>query len=480
MLKKIGILFLVILLCICSMTSCVIEIDDRKEGGETSPETSLETDRVIVQIPAMPDVLEQSKTDAQKALDEVFTDKNLEGVGLNIVIVEDTKLDFSLNSDSTYSRALKQQSMLISSKLGCNLTVTTTPYDTFLSDAQSSLDAGLFYADLVCVPQKAVGYLKNRNMIADLNALYGDVFSADCYNALATSQASGNNKIYGVVGDAAVSPGAYTCVYLNKTVSDAYGFTQEIYDAVNNGSWTLDFMLSYKAKCIENHPDIISVGAVSNDEFIETVFGASGMNYMTASVGALPAVANNGARLDSLVAKLKEITGDASSFVGSENAYELFEQEKVLFYVDTLEVASTLKGNYTVLPMPKADAEQDKYYTPANENAYVFCVLTSNNRTEYAVDLLRAFNETGAMLSDACARDFLDFALRNEQSYNYVKEIFKNPVYDFAYMYGEYYPSVAASSYGALQQAVTTRTPFTYYTGRQAYALRNDLNKIFS
>lgn len=480
MLKKFGIFFLVILLCLCSATSCVIEIDDRTEGGETSPETVPETDRPYEYYPPMADALESSKSKALTAFEQIFAGKNFEGLELSVVIVEDADHKFSVNGDGTYSRAIEELSGLISERLGCNLTVLSTPYDTFLGDAKSSLDSGLFYADVVCVPQKAIGYLRNRNMIADLNSLYGDVFSAECYNTTATSQASGNNKLYGVVGNGAVSPNAYTCVYLNKSVSDAYGFTSEIYEAVNNGTWTLDLMLSYRGKCAENHSDIVSVGADSMDSFIESVFSASGMNYMTTALGALPTVANNGARLDNLVARLKAVTADPLSFMGTENADELFAQEKVLFYVDTLGVAPELNGNFTVLPMPKADAEQEKYFTPTDENAYVFCVLTSNNRTQYAVDLIRAFNEAGDMLHDGLARDYLDHVLRNEESYKYLKDILKAPNYDFAYMYGDSYAGVASSSYGALKQAVTTKNSFTYYTGRQTYNLKKELNNIFS
>ena len=480
MLKKFAIFFLVILLCLCSATSCVIEIDDRTEVGETSPETVPETDKINEYIPPMADVLEESRLNAEKALNEVFADKNLEGLEFKIVIVEDVEQEFSVNGETTYARAVREMGWLISAKLNCKITVFAVPYDSFLSDAQRSLDAGLFYADLVCVPQKAIGYLKNRNMIANLNVLYGDVFDAECYNSSATAQTAGNNKLYGVVGNGAVSPNAYTCVYLNKKVSDAYGFTSEIYDAVNNGAWTLDLMLSYRSRCAENNSDIVSVGTNSMDSFIESVFSASGMNYMSTSLGSLPTLANNGARLDNLVAKLKNVTSDAASFMAAENANELFAQDKLLFYVDTLGNASELNGNFTVLPMPKIDAEQDRYYTPTDENAPVFCVLTSNNRTEYAVDLLRAFNEAGDMLHDGLARDYLDHVLRNEESYKYIKDIFKASVYDFAYMYGDYYASVASSSYDALKQAVTTKSSFNYYTGRQAYAFRNDLNKIFS
>ena len=480
MLKKIGIFFLVIMLCLCSATSCVIEIDDRTEGGKPSTQKTPETEKPFEFIPPMEDVLGTSKSNADKVLSEIFADKDFEGIELNVVIIEEADKEMSINGEKTYARAVKEMSSLISKKLGCNLNILAIPYDTFIKDAQSALESGAFYADLVCVPQKAIGYLKNNNMIADLNALYGDVFGYECYNTSAIAQFSGNNKVYGVVGNGTVSPEAYSCVYLNKAVSDAYGFTSEIYEAVNNGTWTLDLMLSYRERCVEGHSDIVSIGTNDADSFIESTFGASGMNYMTTSLGALPTVANNGARLDNLVAKLKNITADAASFVGAENAHELFAQDKVLFYVDTLGGSSTLGGNFTILPMPKVDAEQDKYYTPANENAYAFCVLTSNNRPQYAVDLMRAFNEAAGMIHDGLARDYLDHVLRNEESYNYIKEIFKSPVYDFAYVYGDSYASVASSTYDALKQAVTTKNKFTYYTGRQAYTLKKDLNKIFS
>ena len=61
-----------------------------------------------------------------------------------------------------------------------------------------------------------------------------------------------------------------------------------------------------------------------------------------------------------------------------------------------------------------------------------------------------------------------------------MKGIFEAAVYDFAYVYGDSYASVASSTYDALKQAVTTKNTFSYYTGKQAYNLKKDLTKIFS
>lgn len=478
--KKIGIFFLAAVLCLSVMTSCVIEIDDRTEGGETDVETTPETEYRAEVITPMKDPLSDGKRAAESALLAIFPDTDLEGRDLTLVIVEESDLTFGASEDASHGKALTEAAELISKRLKCNLTVKTVPYDTFLIDSKVMADAGQVYADLVCIPQKAVGYMRNQNMLADLTALYGDVFGEDCYDLDSTLQLGGNGKLYGVVGDGAVCPGAYTCIYMNKTLTDQYGITEEIYQTVRDGGWTVDAMLGFKAKCAELPADVITVGAPDRDAFVKALFGASGMNYFAATKEALPALAPNGARLDGLVAKLKAVFADPLAFVAGDDVYRSFEQGKVMFYVDTLEAAEGLKGSYTLLPMPKADGEQAEYFTPANENAFVFGVLTSNPQPQHALLLLRAFNECGQLIADGWARDFLDIALRNGESYTFLKDMMQNPVYDLAYMYGESYASVAESTYKALLQAVDTNSPYSYYTGRQTWALKNDLTKMYS
>lgn len=483
MFKRIGILFLVILLCMGSLTSCLIVINDKSEGGETTaptPETSAETKAPIEKVPPMTDVMNDSSAGAEKALEGLFADTKYPGQTLTVMVAEDTSLDLHSEQELSSERGLKLQAELISKKLECVVYINRIPYNTFLSDAQAAINAGLFYADVVCVPQKGIGYMKNEKMLADLNKLYGDIFVEDCYNIDAKQQASVNSSLYAIAGDGSLNPGAVTCVYLNKAISGTYGITESIYEAVANGTWTLDSLMQFRNMCTVTHEDLVAIGAVSAETAVEALFGGTGMKYFNTGAGTMPKVADNGARMDSFTAKMRGILADPLNFMWDEDISTQFEQEKCMFYIDTLEKASKLKGDYTVLPLPKLNETQDKYYTHVTDNAYVYAVLTNNNRPEYAPVLIRLLNETDQLLFDGYSRDLLDYALRNEQSYKNIREMFKTPNYQFAYMYGQIYNSIADGSYNALMQAVRSETSYKTYADRQNYNLQRDLKKLFS
>ncbi|MBE6642664.1 MAG: hypothetical protein E7615_03295 [Ruminococcaceae bacterium] len=478
MLKRIVILLLAMMLGIGSMTSC-IKLDDRSEdyGERETVETLAPSPE---RVPELPDPLNNAKALAEKALAGLTFDEDFKDLSLNVIIVEDTEIELGAEIETSYAKGLRMQSEIVSQKLGCTVFIRRMPYSTFLSDAQAYHDSGLFLADVICIPQKALGYMKNRGLLMELNSVYGDTFTEEYFDADAKLQGSGMNKLYGIAGDATVNPAAYTCLYLNKAMADDAGITEEIYGLVESGNWTFDAMLEYKVKIAEKYPDAFLFSSKDSGDVIEAMFGASGMKYMSTSPDGLPAVANNGDRLANLIAKLKTVLADPTVGYCAEDAYDIFGQNRSLFYIDTLQAAPSIKGDYTVLPMPKADSEQTEYYTPTSEEAYVYAVLSSNNRPEYADTLIKALNASAPVLSEGWSRDLLDYAFSNEQSYINVKSICENASYDFAYMYGDVYMSVADSTYNALKNAVLTNAGYDYYAGLQTWKLNGDMNALFS
>lgn len=480
MFKKCLLLFLSLIMCMGSLTSCFIVIDERDDTGvRTEPETQSAVRGPIEKLPPMPDTLNSAVAEAEPKLEGLFKGKNCEGLTFTLVIAEGPELNIEAEQETSYIRALRLQSELISSKFGCSVYVNRTPYSTFLSDAQAAMNSGIFYADAVCIPQKGLGYLKSQGMLADLKGLYGDVFTEEYFDLDSKAQASGMNRLYGIGGEAALNPGALGCVYMNKALADECGITEAVYEAVDNGSWTLDKLLEFRTLCLEKYAEVSAMGAVNAEFLTEAMFGASGMRYMTSAPDGLPAVAANGQSLDNFIAKMRGLVYDTALCTYTEDPTALFTENKLLFYVDTLKYATSIKGSYTVLPLPKIDGEQDKYYTHTTSDAYVFAVLTTNNRPEYAVDIIKALNGVGGMYHEALARDLLDYAFSNEMSYKYAKEIFKSQKYEFAYMFGDVYTSVADSSYNALRQAVLNNAVFNNYVGGQTWRLRNELNVIF-
>ena len=286
MAKKITVLLLVLILCLSSLTSCFIVINNVKTNNNKN--NTEETTRKQEELPPKVDVFGASEKNAKEILEKDFSGLDMKGERFSVVIAEDVEIYIQAEQETSTAKALSLQTDLISKKLNCELYVNTIEYTTFLSDAQAAQNAGLFYADLVCVPQKAIGYMRSLGMVANLNQLYGDSFNEDYFFADSKAQSSGNNAYYGIAGKASVTPGGYGCVYFNKTVSDYYGITDKIYACVEDGSWTLDKMIEFKAECNAFHDYIIPIVTSDGQTFVSGLLSASGMKYYNTSLEGRP------------------------------------------------------------------------------------------------------------------------------------------------------------------------------------------------
>ena len=443
MAKRITILLFVLVVALSSLTSCFIVINNTKTDGDDKD--PVETNKPIEEFPPKIDVFGKAQKSAEEALKKGFDGVDLKGERVSIVIAEDVEIYIQAEQETSASKALSIQKDLISGKLKCDLYASRISYSTFLIDAQAAHNAGLFYADIVCVPQKTIGYMRSRGMLADLNKLYGDQFTEDYFYSDSKQQASGNGAVYGISGKGAVTPGSYGCVYFNKNLTDRYNITDQIYGCVEDGTWTIDKMLEYKGLFAMEDSAIIPVVSDSGELLVQELFSSSGMKYFNAGVDVRPTVADNGEKLSGFISKLQGLLNDGGLAYG-DDMLTRFEENGALFYVGTLENAAIIKGAYGIMPLPKIDQNQERYYTYTNENAKVFAVLTTNNRPEYAPHVLKAINATGELIQVGWARDMLDYAFRDSKSYNVAKIIFENASYDLAYMYGESYQSVADTS----------------------------------
>lgn len=474
MIKKIIVPVIVVLVVLGCLLSGVVVINKNKNDKDNENNANLPTDIFTEQT----DFLAKAKSEAEKNLEENFKDKDFEGVNFSVVIAEDNAMFMNIEGETSYSKALKLQSDLISEKLNCNIYINRMEYSAFLSDASAANNAGLFYADVVCVPQKSIGYMQSKGLISDLNQLYGDAFMEGYYFADSKKQSAGSNSFYCIASKSSMTPTSYGCVYFNKTITDYHGITEEIYDSFDEGNWTIDKMIEFKDMCADFRSDAFSIVGSASSTVIEALFSASGMKYFNTGIGVNPNLADNGKNLDRFVSKIQTMMNDGVISFG-ENAAELFEKEKALFYIGTLRDASKLKGMYGVMPLPKFEKTQKEYCGYNNGDALVYAVLTTNDRTEYVPDILKALSSTSALVHDGFARDLLDYALREPKSYFSVKKIMANPSFDFAYMFGESYPSIADSSYKALVNAVVNKTALGELRGKHEEQLAKDITAIF-
>ena len=478
MFKKLLIVFFLLLFCIVSMTSCfvVVNKDNVNKDSDSGKETTQTTEKPQ-KVSPLPDVLENAVNKSEEALSKAFADKNFQNQSFTVTMAQDTFVKTSLKEQTTFLRALQLQSKVISERLNCTLYVNRFPYSSILSDTKTAIETGAFYADLLIVPQKSIGYLRQNGVLYDLKELYDDALGEDDCDVANTLQMLGGNSLYGVVGNGVLSPGAYYCVFFNKDITNSFGLTSELYENAKNGNWTLSSMVESGRECVSG--DVFVTGSEKQEAFIEALFSASGMKYFNTENEGLPTVKDNGDRFGDFVEYMRQLIVSGELIIG-DDAFDMFKNGKSVFYIDTLDKALELNNNFGILPLPKYDAEQDKYYTHTSGEALVFTVPKTKAKTEYSLDLIKAYNRTSELIEDAFARDFLDDVLRDSQSYSMLKIIFESASYDFAYMYGELYPSVADISYNALIKAVNGDDTFENYVKANQAQFDKDMKALFA
>lgn len=475
MARKIVALLLVLMIALCSMTSCFIVINNTKTKGNGGSEA--QTNAPMPELPPKVDIFGEAQKQAEDALEKDFSEVDMKEQTFTVVIGDDTDFYIQAEQETSYSKALTMQKEMVASKLNCDLYINTVSYGTLLSDAQAAKNAGLFYADLVCVPQKAVGYMRTQGMICNLNELYGDAFNEEYFYSEAKNSSMGVNAYYAVAGKASVTPSAYYCVYFSKAIADQSGITGEIYDLVEEGNWTLDKLFEMKAKTTAASPAALGLVVDDTQVLVNSLFGAFGLKYTNNSIDSRPVLASNDESLSSFVGRLQALIADGSITYNDE-MYPVFMTDGALFYIDTLDKASGMEMAYGIVPLPKLNAE-DQYVTASNSNSKVFVVLTTNDRPEHVPTVLKALNATGGLLQTGWARDLLDYAFCDSRSYKMAQLIFESPRYDFAYMYGGSYQSIADSTYFALENAVFNGVGYDSSVKKAAAQFGKDIEALY-
>ena len=262
-------------------------------------------------------------------------------------------------------------------------------------------DRGLLYQDLTklvtagedaydivitTLVNRGVGELSAAGMLYDLGSLDALTLDADWWCRSMTDTMTFGNKIYALSGPMSLcycySPYA---LFANLSMAEDFklgGF----YDLVSSGKWTIDVM----SEMMKNvYSDLNSNGAVDpDDRFPLTVTDESGnafyigcgqrMSEKTPTSVSLIIDSNKSIDLlDKLnsIMKTDEVMktdslGKNFPAFSSDHKTQMFINSQALFCAAPMQWGvlnfRDMKDDYAILPYPKADEEQDDYYSHVN------------------------------------------------------------------------------------------------------------------
>jgi len=244
-------------------------------------------------------------------------------------------------------------------------------------------------------------------------------------------------------------------MFFNKTKAKDYGLTENMYQIVNEGRWTID-MLNNLTKDV--YADLNGDGTRDKDDF----YGFAG------TLGdCLLAAFMYGA--DTRLISLDE-NNVLSQPIMEERAVDLLTKMGALFVTNTgsMKHANALsatrrglfpKGNYLfeammvadltstamrefedefgVLPLPKYDEEQKEYYTVVDGGSDILTVLKTAQNTELIGAMVEALSSESykTLIPVYCEIALEQKGTRDKESIEMLRNILDSRVIDFGYLY---------------------------------------------
>ncbi len=234
-------------------------------------------------------------------------------------------------------------------------------------------------------------------------------FSKPWYPQYAVANLTLNGKMFMTVSDICLSLASNSyCYYFNKTGANSAGF-EDPYTVVNEGRWTIDYLLNNIASY---YVDADGDGSAGNDD----VYGFAGekSNSTVAYLysfevevldvkedGSFDMLFGSDERSVDAIEKLKKLLyGSQGSYYqasGEVTNSIMFSSEKALFVTGVLHDSVTTYRDacdfdYGIIPYPKYEESQENYYTVAGGSISCCAVPLTVTRDELVGTIFAALS----------------------------------------------------------------------------------------
>ena len=277
--------------------------------------------------------------------------------------------------------------------------------------------------------------------------------SAPWWNRASVNDLTLGGGMFFLTGDVSVLSllgGAYV-MFVNDSLCTAYEI-ESIPALVRDGTWTMEKMTEISRLVLADldgsgkydEHDLYGQVLESNN-VTDSFYTSSDIHQITVTNG-IPSYTPDPERLVSLMRYLEPMFTDGVS-VGcypakdAEVQVQMFLNSQAMMIVRELDSARVefreMKDNYTIVPLPKLDGEQNAYYTAAYNGAALWGIPTDNTDTETTLIVMEAMaaesyhSVTPAYFATCLQEKYA----RNEETMEML-EIIRDSLYlDSEYMY---------------------------------------------
>ncbi len=337
--------------------------------------------------------------------------------------------------------------------------------DTYAKELATYVLAGDDTYDAALPMGRTAAGFASQGILADLSSLSYLDFDSSVWNKTFNDNLSYNGKLYYAAGSVTInSLKCLRCILFNKDRAAEYKL-DDPYAIVRAGKWTLD-VFEEMAKTVSADLDGNTVYDLNDLYGYDGQSSVSGLCFyygsgetMVGMENGLPVVQIGNERSTQVFDRIRKMFGDTTVFkLGADaDVAALFASGNALFRCTPVTTAETLRAekvDFGILPLPKFDEKQEKYYTYTDGWCISPVVVPKNAKNpERSGFVLQAIAEASVdtvvpVYYDAC---LTAKGLRDEESSEMLDILFANYTLDNIdlYQWGVMYNAVLKAFTGS-------------------------------
>ncbi len=347
-------------------------------------------------------------------------------------------------SGDVLGNAVYYRNQTLKEMLNVNIVMEIQPMGNDLTTALSnSIASGDGGYDTTVLHMRGFPTLVNQGLVNDMNNLALDT-NYSWWDKAAEEALNIKGKQYAMVSDITYVDKLSTIgIFYNIEMANELHLP-DLYDMVNEGTWTWEKMKEYAIAATESGENIWGISAQNDYSY-----------YFMHAANVQTVTKDNNGDLVYKLAYARPVNVLQAAFTAMNESFFFNRQlagidsnqvaanfgDHYLFVVRPLQSFYYMKNyeaDYGVLPMPKYDDLYEEYYSPVNHHAATLIALPMSN-SEYArtADVLQAW---GMISEDKVMTEFYNRILstrmvNDPESAEMLDIIFENRVYDMGLIF---------------------------------------------
>ncbi len=403
--KRIFTLLLAALLCSSSLIACAE--GETSSDAVTAADTPSASEEIVDELPPEE---EYDSLEARKLVDDGLGERDLGGAEFRMLYQErygEFQYSEELNGDAL-NDAVYQRNLDVEDRFNAVIVHNTGAEEQLAMDIRNSVMSGNDEYDLYLGHSIYTGKYAVQGIFRDIRELDID-FTKPWYPQYAVSNLTVNGKMFLTASDICLSLASNTyCYYYNKNLA-ASNQMEDIYNVVNEGRWTIDYLLNNIASFYQDadgdgvtgNGDIYGFAGEKANSTVAYLYSFEVDILEMSDTGEISVLFGSDERSVDSVEKLRTLLyGSQGSYnvtTDTRTNIDLFTTQNAIFTTGTLsDSLSSYRDNcdfdYGIIPYPKYNEDQETYFTVAGGSVSSSAIPLTATRDELVATMFAALS----------------------------------------------------------------------------------------